>query len=832
MSHVVDVSLPPVLNERFRWLVSPEDASSQPGKFVLYWMHSAMRAHENPALDVAICLARQNGLPLLVYHALSEDYPYSSDRFHAFILQGQRDVQREMKDRGIEAHFHLARNGDRGPHLRDLTREAAVLVTEDMPVQPLAGWMERLVSRTDTPIAMVDASCIVPMQLNSKSYRRAFEFRRATKELYEARISRQYQEQQVDCEFYRGPLPFESVDLQDVCLASLVSQCQIDHSIAPVADTPGGTRAGYARWNRFRIRGLKQYGERRNDASDRGGVSRMSAYLHFGMVSPFRIAREAQAAGAEKYLDELLIWRELSFNFCFHNLDVLDSLDALPDWATQTLQEHAADQRENQYAWETLARGRTEQPLWDACQRSLLKHGELHNNVRMTWGKAFLRWASTPAAAMQLTMDLNHRYALDGRDPCSYGGVLWCFGLFDRPFEPEEKIFGSVRDRSCESHQSRLNLSKYMEVVDRPIAAKVPRIAVVGAGVGGLMASRCLQDHGLGVTVFDKSRGVGGRLSTRQENGLAFDHGAQYFTAKDSRFTRYVRSWIQQGLVQPWMGRIVKLSADGGSENQFGTPRYVAVPGMNSLAEHLAVDLDLRTNTCISRIDPADGGWKLTDTSGSDAGTYDCVILNCPPNQSKKILNGNTSLAQRMDSVIMNPCWAMMLTTSDLKDLDFDAAYVDHGPLSWVAHDGSKPGRCDAEGVNCWILHASADWSRSHLECCPSLVEKELLQAFEEVIQRKITPIHRRVHRWRYALPANPLDEQCLWDPVAGVGACGDWCSSPRVEGAFLSGLALAGTVLRQLTIDRAPASERSEMPPSQLARTGALTSQQHDEAG
>ena len=170
----VDDSLPPALTERFRWLVSPADAQSQPGSFVLYWMHSAMRAHENPALDVAICLARQNGLPLLVYHALSEDYPYSSDRFHAFILQGQRDVQRELSDRGIEAHFHLARDGERGPHLRDLTRQAAVLVTEDMPVQPLAGWMERLVSRTSTPIAMVDASCVVPMQMSPKSYQRAF----------------------------------------------------------------------------------------------------------------------------------------------------------------------------------------------------------------------------------------------------------------------------------------------------------------------------------------------------------------------------------------------------------------------------------------------------------------------------------------------------------------------------------------------------------------------------------------------------------------------------------------------------------------------------------
>lgn len=823
----VDDSLPPALTERFRWLVSPADAQSQPGSFVLYWMHSAMRAHENPALDVAICLARQNGLPLLVYHALSEDYPYSSDRFHAFILQGQRDVQRELSDRGIEAHFHLARDGERGPHLRDLTRQAAVLVTEDMPVQPLAGWMERLVSRTSTPIAMVDASCVVPMQMSPKSYQRAFEFRKATHGLYAERIDQEYCEQQVDCSFYQGPLPFKSLDLQDICLATLISKCRIDHSIAPVADTPGGTRAGYARWNKFRMNGLNHYEDERNDASNRDGVSRMSAYLHFGMVSPFRIVRQASAAGAEKYLDELLIWRELSFNFCFHNLDVIDSLEALPDWANETLDEHASDARESHYSWETLSRAKTDQPLWDACQRSLVKHGELHNNVRMTWGKAFLGWAPSPASAMRLTMDLNHRYALDGRDPCSYGGVLWCLGLFDRPFQPAGKVFGKVRERPCESHQSRLDMKKFAASVDRPIAGRMPKIAMVGAGVGGLIASRCLQDHGIDVTLFDKSQGVGGRMATRREAGLAFDHGAQYFTARDTRFTRYVRSWIQQGLVEPWMGQIVKLKPDGAIEGQFGTPRYVAVPGMNSLAEHLAEDLEVRTNTGISKMDSIDGKWRLIDTAGKQAGTYDWVILNCPPKQTLKIIDGQSVLAQQIAEVRMDPCWAMMLTTADLRDVDFDGAFLDEGPLSWIAHDGGKPQRREQGGVTSWTLHASAEWSEEHLECCPSQIQSELLLAFEKAIGKKIQPLHCKVHRWRYALPKKPLEEQCLWDPDAGIGACGDWCISPNIEGAFLSGLALAGTLLRQLTIDRPTASISSRVPAAALAQANAAAAQQ-----
>ena len=254
------------------------------------------------------------------------------------------------------------------------------------------------------------------------------------------------------------------------------------------------------------------------------------------MVSPLRIAREAKELGAEKFLDELLIWRELSFHFCLHNIDKLDSIEALPDWAIETLQQHADDPREGNYSWESLARGKTGQRLWDAAQRSLLKHGELHNNARMTWGKAFANWASTPCRAMHLTMDINHRYALDGRDPCSYGGVLWCYGQFDRPFQPESNVLGRVRTRDAEEHERRLNLEKFSSIVDRPIARNLPTVAIVGAGIAGLVAARTLRDHGLDVRIFEKSRGVGGRMATRRTDDGSFDHGAQYFTARDGRF--------------------------------------------------------------------------------------------------------------------------------------------------------------------------------------------------------------------------------------------------------------------------------------------------------
>ncbi|TWU59481.1 Deoxyribodipyrimidine photo-lyase [Rubripirellula tenax] len=811
-------------------MVRPDQTVHGPGEFVLYWMHNALRAHENPALDVAICLARQNGLPLLVYHALSEDYPYASDRFHSFILQGQRDVQRELSDRGIASHFHLQRDGDRGPHLRDLTRRAAVLVTEEMPVQPLVGWLERLTIRTTTPIAMVDASCIVPLPMVGRSFERAFEYRDATKHHYAARTHLPYDEQPVDVEMFDGPMPFVSMNLQDACLSKLIGQCRIDHSIAPVIDTPGGSRAGYARWEAYKAGGLARYADRRNDAADHDGPSRMSGYLHFGMVSPLRLARQANALaattpGAKKYLDELLIWRELAFHFCFHNADRIDLLAGVPDWAQKTLQQHAGDDREKNCSWETLSRALSGDPLWDACQRSLVKHGELHNNVRMTWGKAILSWACSPGRALQLAIDLNHRYSLDGRDPSSYGGILWCFGQFDRPFQPESSIYGTIRTRDPKQHLQRIDLAKFQSVVDRPISPHASRVAVVGAGIGGLIAARTLADHGVEVSIFEKSAGVGGRIATRRSEvsgeSVTFDHGAQYFTSRDPRFRRYVQSWIQDGVVEPWLGKIVELGPSGHIVGEkTGTPRYVGAPTMNHLAKHLANDLSIHLRTTVSRLDrQPDGRWTIVGDDGQLIGDFDKVIVNCPPLQAKAIVSDHSPIAAKIDEATMNPTWALMLAADGLNDLDFDGAFINEGPLSWIARDSSKPKRKTSGDNHAWVLHASSQWSAANVDRDANEVQKELIQAIETATGRSVGNVTLAMpRRWLYAIPATTLDCDSLWDGDAGIGVCGDWCGGPRIEGAFLSGMSVVGSLLRQITIDRSPQNrhvEKSGRPPT-----------------
>ncbi|MFG0288628.1 MAG: FAD-dependent oxidoreductase [Rhodopirellula sp. JB044] len=889
----MDHQLPTPLSERCHWCVSPDRATHPPGEFVLYWMHNALRAHDNPALDVASHLARQNGLPLLVYHGLSEKYPYASDRHHAFIMQGARDVQREMAEAGYTYVFHLERAGHRGAHLRDLTRRAAVVVTETMPVAPLVQWTERLQCITTTPLVSVDTTCLVPLsvvaglaaekageptdpgaaiellhqppqnpsqnedesdfasrahELAAPWVDRAFRYRELTQSSYDDRVTAPYpsnlsaessdEPPPIDSlpeserlpQAYVGPLGLEPLDLQDACLAELIGQCKIDHSIAPIPDSPGGSRAGYARWDAFRENGLSAYDQTRNDSADPLAGSRLSAYLHYGMVSPFRIAREAaelcgmipsptsdcKNAGAKKFLDEFLIWREMSFHFCELHADKLDTLESCPEWAQTSLREHAGDERESTYSWEELARGKTHEALWNAAQRSLLRHGELHNNVRMTWGKAFLPMTRCPEQALCCAIDLNHRYALDGRSLASYGGILWCFGQFDRPFKPASPVFGLVRSRSVEEHAQRLDLDRFTERTDRPIAATLPRVAVIGAGLGGLMAARTMADHGLDVHVFEKSRGVGGRMATRRGDGIpSFDHGAQYFTVRDDRFARHVRSWIANGVVAPWMGRIVELRPGGEVvAEKRSQVRYVGTPAMNSIAKHLAADLDITLGCRIESLRRHDDTWELIQDDQTSLGRFDIVVTNGPPAQSASLLQGHTDLAETAASVPMVPCWSVMLHCEGLADLEFDGAFINEGPLRWIARNDAKPGRENpsSSAASSWVLHASDEWSTKHLEIDRDDAQQQLIHAFEEILGRKITAVHHvATHRWRYANTRKALDERCLWDPTTMLGACGDWCGGPRVEGAFLSGSAMAGAVLRYATVDRpAPATTRS----------------------
>ncbi|MBW2438308.1 MAG: FAD-dependent oxidoreductase, partial [Deltaproteobacteria bacterium] len=717
---------------------------------------------------------------------------------HTFIMEGAREVQQNLKEQGIRHVFYLGRQPAKPTPLRSLARRAALVITEDFPAPPLPQWTRQLAAKVDTAVWAVDCACIIPMRQINRAFERAYAFRNHTQKEYERRLAQSWQDMTPAGQFFKGDCGFDAIDLANADIAELCAQCQIDHTIPPVVHTPGGSSAGYARWEQFKRHGLKGYARLRNDAAIAfpQGVSRMSAYLHHGHVSPFRIARDALrngSDGAAKFLEELLIWRELAHNFCFYHKH-LETLEALPRWARQTVIDHLEDPRQAGYCWETLYRAQTGDPLWNAAQRSLLVHGELHNNVRMTWGKAFLNWTQHPQDALDLMIDLNHRLALDGNDANSYGGLLWCLGLFDRPFKPQRPVIGTLRPRSTKDHAKRLDMAAYTAKVKGPVTSKPLKLAVIGAGLSGLFAARALMDHGHRVQVFEKTNRPGGRIVTQNISPYAFDTGAQYFTVRDDRLRRYVESWQIDGIIKPWQVKVQVVKSGRLSDEKKVTERWVGIPAMDAVAVHLAAGIKIDYNVAVLSLTKIKNRWQLTDCHQTVYGPYEAVIIAAPPPEAAGLLKSRSKLRDCIRKVEMQPCLAVMAAFEKPLDLTFDAAFVHDSPVRWAARNSSKPGRPATE---CWVFHAGAKWSYEQANVDADASVRSLIDLFFKSIgQTPVDPIFYQTRYWGFAAAADPLNVGCLWDAALKIGLCGDWCQMSRFEGAALSGMAMAGRIL------------------------------------
>ena len=349
------------------------ESSAQPR--LTEWVNTSSTGSERPCepmrtlrLDSAIRLANMLCLPLVVHQELSSRFPYASDRHFFFMLEGARELSRELKRLGIHYTVYVERKGQRPSWLHQLAQRAAVVVTEEMPVRGMRAWMDESLADNDVPVVAVDTACIVPMQVVGQAYDRAYRYRKATQMLYTSRITVGWPEMpQLEVLGNPPTLPFEALDFDREDTARLVAAADIDHTVGQVASTTGGSSAGYHRWHEFKSKKLSRYAENRNDAL-LDATSRMSPYLHYGMVSPVRLAREATAIGgrgAEKFLDEMLIWREMAYAFCFYQPDH-ESLDAIPQWAVETLRAAQCDERQALLSWETL---RGEQPVTDSGTR-------------------------------------------------------------------------------------------------------------------------------------------------------------------------------------------------------------------------------------------------------------------------------------------------------------------------------------------------------------------------------------------------------------------------------------------------------------------------------
>lgn len=431
-------------------------AENASGEFVLYWAQSARRMQRNLALDYAIALANERNVPVVIYESLRPDYPEANDRLHRFVLEGVKQNRADAKARGLRYLFFLPRTAAdaRGVLVR-LSARARVVVTDEYPTFIVRAQTERFALRTPVALHLVDHNGILPM--------RAF-----TKEQYSAKFLRDRAHRMfpdhwttfVDAEPRRAAFR-GSLDLDDWRgdPSNAASECDIDHTVAP-SPIEGGRSAALARLDEFVRDGLDGYAGGRNRSP--GHTSGLSPFLHFGFIGIHELAElvllsDAPQEDVDSFLEEAIIRRELSFNLCFFRSDH-DSLTALPDWARKTLDKHRNDRRKPLYDAATLEAAETADEIWNLSQRQLLERGTMHGYLRMLWGKKALEWMATPEEAHAFLVRQHARYALDGRDPNTHAGVLWCFGKHDRPWAPERPVFGMIRYMSSESTARKLCL--------------------------------------------------------------------------------------------------------------------------------------------------------------------------------------------------------------------------------------------------------------------------------------------------------------------------------------------------------------------------------------
>jgi deoxyribodipyrimidine photo-lyase len=429
--------------------------------FVLLWLHGQRRAVNNLAFEHAQRRANELRKPLVVYEGLRRDYPYASARFHQFVLEGLRETARDCAERGVAYGFFLETEASPRGTLHKLASRAAVVVLDVLPHFVHPQQAKALAVRAPCRVEGVDAAGVAPLSMFPRAEEGARTLRpkllRALPELLQpipqipARVAQ-------PASFDFGFDPFRGSPQEGTALA------QVTSVVAPAEGIEGGRRKGLARVSKFVRETLPGYAERRNHPAEEN-TSGLSAYLHFGHLCAAEIALHAQASDApradvEAFLDELLVRRELAYNFVARTANH-DSLEALPGWARATLREHQRDQRPALPSDEDLEAARSPDELWNAMQRQLLREGRIHGWLRMLWGKTLLFWSSTPEDAYRRIRTFNDKYALDGRDSTSAANFLWCFGLHDRPF-PERNIFGTVRSMTLDQARKKRHLDGYL----------------------------------------------------------------------------------------------------------------------------------------------------------------------------------------------------------------------------------------------------------------------------------------------------------------------------------------------------------------------------------
>ncbi len=453
------------------------------GEYVLYWMIGARRTTWSFALDHAVAVAKQLERPLLVFEPLRVGYPWASDRFHAFVMQGMADNAKRFAAKGIAyfSYVEPAPDADKGL-LAALAKRACCVITDEVP----GFFQPRMVASAGKALGVrleqVDGNNLLPLRAVDKPFPTAMAYRREL-------------QRKLPPHLFEFPAPDPLARLPKQVKGAVVPKLAwksatdlatlpIDHGVVPVPYR-GGSATAADTLEEFLDHKLARYADDRNEP-DSDPSSGLSPYLHFGHISEHEIAQRvfdlagwsptnltgAKVTGkregwwglpraSEAFLDELVTWRGLGFVFCHHEPKA-GTYASLPAWAQKTLGEHATDPRTEHYTREQLERAETADVVWNAAQRQLVAEGRIHNYLRMLWGKKILEWTPSPQIAFATLTELNNKYSVDGRDPNSNSGISWTLGLFDRPWGPIRPIFGTIRYMSSAATVRKLDIKNYL----------------------------------------------------------------------------------------------------------------------------------------------------------------------------------------------------------------------------------------------------------------------------------------------------------------------------------------------------------------------------------
>lgn len=464
------------------------------GGYVLYWMIANRRLTYNFALDRALECCRELHKPLVILEALRCGYQWASERFHRFVIDGMAEHAQACAQHGVLYYPYVEpKPGDGKGLLNAFAEDACVVITDDFPCFFLPRMVSAAAKKLGVRLEAVDSNGLLPVQTSEKVYLRAVDFRRHLQKVLHAHL---------EAFPAADPLPTAGLPAAPKLPKAIASRWPsasaellgakrgaldafpIDHVVKPAAIV-GGHSAAFAKLKTFLTDKLSKYGEE-HSRPELDATSNLSPYLHFGHISAHQVfaeiarinnwtpeklalrgngAREGwwnMTASTEQYLDQLVTWRELGYNFTAQRNDY-DRYESLPPWALKTLDQHATDPRPHQYTMEEFEAAATHDSLWNAAQGQLVRDGFIHNYMRMLWGKKIIEWAASPRAATDILIELNNKYSLDGRNPNSYSGIFWCLGRYDRPWAPERPIFGMIRYMSSENTARKFSVKNYVQ---------------------------------------------------------------------------------------------------------------------------------------------------------------------------------------------------------------------------------------------------------------------------------------------------------------------------------------------------------------------------------